>query len=155
MYLVSMDQRVQSDIAAAAAAHHELGRDYDDAVAESLVERIGSEIDRRVDAKFAARDQGRRRSADVTPTDRRNTLWLGIGIGSGVTGVTAAIASAAIGGHIDNILGQMASRIPGGSGDPSTYDVAGDTLAWVVGLWGLLVVTYVLYTWVRHVRGRE
>jgi hypothetical protein len=147
-----MDQRVQSDIAAAAAAHHELGRDYDDAVAESLVERIGSEIDRRVDAKFAARDQGRRRSADVTPTDRRNTLWLGIGIGSAVTGVTATIASAAIGGHIDNILGHMANSFPGA---PNTYDVAGDTLAWVVGLWGLLVVTYVLYTWVRHVRGRE
>jgi hypothetical protein len=153
MYLVSMDQRVQTDIAAAAAAHHELGRDYDDAVAESLVERIGSEIDRRVDAKFAARDQGRRRPADVTPTDRRNTLWFGIGIGSGVTGVTAAIASAAIGGHIDNILRQMASQIPGGG--PNTYDVAGDTLAWVVGLWGLLVVTYVVYAWVRHVRGRE
>jgi hypothetical protein len=52
MYLVPMDQLAQKDIAAAAAAHRELGRDYDDAVAQSLVERIGEEIDKRVDARL-------------------------------------------------------------------------------------------------------
>jgi hypothetical protein len=48
-----MDQLAREDIAAAAAAHRELGRDYDDAVAEGLIERIGAEIDRRVDARLA------------------------------------------------------------------------------------------------------
>jgi hypothetical protein len=52
MYLVRVDRLAQEDIAAAAAAHHELGRDYDGAVAESLVERIGEEIDKRVDARL-------------------------------------------------------------------------------------------------------
>jgi hypothetical protein len=47
-----MDQLAREDIAAAAAAHRELGRDYDGAVAEGLIERIGEEIDRRVDARL-------------------------------------------------------------------------------------------------------
>jgi len=58
MYLVVMDQLAREDIAAAAAVHHELGREYDDAVAESLVERIGAEIDKRVDTRLGQR--GRR-----------------------------------------------------------------------------------------------
>jgi hypothetical protein len=55
MYLVLMDQLAREDIAAAAAAHHELGRDYDGAVAEGLIERIGEEIDKRVDARLGRR----------------------------------------------------------------------------------------------------
>ena len=55
MYLVPMDQLAREDIAAAAAAHHELGRDYDGAVAEGLIERIGAEIDKRVDARLGHR----------------------------------------------------------------------------------------------------
>ena len=51
-----MDQLARDDIAAAAAAHHELGRDYDGAVAEGLIERIGDEIDKRVDARLGQRD---------------------------------------------------------------------------------------------------
>jgi hypothetical protein len=47
-----MDQLARDDITAAAAAHRELGRDYDGAVAEGLIERIGEEIDRRVDARL-------------------------------------------------------------------------------------------------------
>jgi hypothetical protein len=40
------------EIAASVAAHTELGPGYDAAVAEGLVERIGEEIDRRVDARL-------------------------------------------------------------------------------------------------------
>jgi hypothetical protein len=47
-----MDQLAEKDIAAAAAAHRQLGRDYDAAIAEGLVERIGEEIDKRVDARL-------------------------------------------------------------------------------------------------------
>jgi hypothetical protein len=50
-----MDEVAQQDIAAAAAAHSELGRAYDGPVAEGLVERISSEIDRQVDARLAQR----------------------------------------------------------------------------------------------------
>jgi hypothetical protein len=55
MYRVAMEQLARDDIAAAAAAHRELGRDYDGAVAEGLVERIGDEIDKRVDARLGQR----------------------------------------------------------------------------------------------------
>ena len=50
-----MDERAHEDVAAAAAVHTELGRAYDGAVAEGLVERISSEIDKQVDARLAQR----------------------------------------------------------------------------------------------------
>jgi len=52
-YRVFVDQQAHDEIAAAGAAHRELGPGYDDAVAEGLVERIGNEIDKRVDARLA------------------------------------------------------------------------------------------------------
>jgi urease alpha subunit len=51
-----MDQLAQQEIAATAAVHTELGQAYDGAVAEGLVERISSEIDKQVDARLAQRD---------------------------------------------------------------------------------------------------
>ena len=50
-----MDEPARQDIAAAAGAHSELGQPYDGAVAEGLVERISSEIDKQVDARLAQR----------------------------------------------------------------------------------------------------
>ena len=52
-YRVFVDQQARDEITAAGAAHRELGPGYDDAVAEGLVERIGIEIDKRVDARLA------------------------------------------------------------------------------------------------------
>jgi hypothetical protein len=45
---------IREEVQAATAAHRDLGPGYDTAVAEGLVERIGEEIDRRVDARLAA-----------------------------------------------------------------------------------------------------
>ena len=42
-----------AEIRASVAAHADLGPGYDDAVAEGLVERIGAEIDKRIDARLA------------------------------------------------------------------------------------------------------
>ena len=42
----------RDEIAASVAAHAELGPRYDTAVAEGLVERIGEEIDKRIDARL-------------------------------------------------------------------------------------------------------
>jgi hypothetical protein len=47
---VNNDRR--EEIAASVAAHSELGPRYEAAVAEGLVERIGEEIDRRVEARL-------------------------------------------------------------------------------------------------------
>jgi hypothetical protein len=43
---------IRDEVQAAAAAHSDLGSGYDTAVAEGLVERIGEEIDKRVDARL-------------------------------------------------------------------------------------------------------
>ena len=43
---------IRDEVRASAAAHRDLGPGYDTAVAEGLVERIGEEIDKRVDARL-------------------------------------------------------------------------------------------------------
>jgi hypothetical protein len=43
---------IKDEVRASAAAHQDLGPGYDTAVAEGLVERIGEEIDKRVDARL-------------------------------------------------------------------------------------------------------
>jgi len=68
MYLVGMDQKVREEIAATTAAHRELGPGYDDAVAEGLVDRIGAEIDKRVDVRLAQRGVGGRVSPPARPS---------------------------------------------------------------------------------------
>jgi hypothetical protein len=71
-----MDEVAQQDIAAAAAAHTELGRAYDGPVAEGLVERISSEIDRQVDARLAQRG--------VQPS---GAAWANVAMGLGSAGL--------------------------------------------------------------------
>jgi hypothetical protein len=71
-----MNEVAQQDIAAAAAAHAELGRAYDGPVAEGLVERISSEIDRQVDARLAQRG--------VQPS---GAAWANVAIGLGSAGL--------------------------------------------------------------------
>ena len=81
-----MDVQAHEDVAAAAAAHTELGQAYDGAVAEGLVERISSEIDKQVDARLAQR--GIPPQHDCKP---RTNLAMGlgsIGLGIGATAVT-------------------------------------------------------------------
>ena len=53
--LVNSDAR--EEIAASVAAHAELGPRYESAVAEGLIERIGEEIDKRVDARLRGSGQ--------------------------------------------------------------------------------------------------
>src|SRR5580700_3984618 len=48
---------IRDEVRASAAAHNHLGPGYDTAVAEGLVERIGEEIDRRVDARLLGQTQ--------------------------------------------------------------------------------------------------
>jgi hypothetical protein len=47
----------RDEITASVSAHAELGPRYDSAVAEGLVERIGDEIDRRIDARLGGQAQ--------------------------------------------------------------------------------------------------
>ncbi|MGH3212555.1 MAG: hypothetical protein ACRDNO_32800 [Trebonia sp.] len=52
-----MNANERDEITASVAAHAELGSRYDSAVAEGLVERIGDEIDRRIDARLGGQSQ--------------------------------------------------------------------------------------------------
>jgi hypothetical protein len=138
-----MDQAARDDIAAAVAAHRELGRDFDGAVAEGLIERIGAEIDKRVDTRLAdtrsrrARKRAARmarnaaqpaepavaapaRPAAAQPDTRRG-YWTGIFVGAALTGIPAVLASE-------------------------------DQLQWVVGVWAVLAVVYFLASWVHRRR---
>jgi hypothetical protein len=97
MYRNVVDQAARNDITAAMAAHHELGRDYDDAVAESLVDRIGAEIDKRVDARLVAGSSSSRSPAEFSRSGRSQTIWTGAAIGvttgAALTGLAAMIAN--------------------------------------------------------------
>ena len=92
MYRDAVDQATRKDIAAATAAHHELGADYDDAVAESLVDRIGDEIDKRIDARLRTGSSGSRPPAESSQSGKVQALFLGAGIGAALTGFVYLIA---------------------------------------------------------------
>ena len=94
-YRAGVDQQTHDEIAAAGAAHRELGPAYDHAVAEGLVERIGDEIDRRVDARLAQRGAGpapaQHGSGQVTPAAPPAWPMIFLALGSmTIGGVTAA-----------------------------------------------------------------
>ncbi|HEX3490929.1 MAG TPA: hypothetical protein VHU92_16390 [Streptosporangiaceae bacterium] len=88
-----MDQSTRSDIAAAAAVHSELGRDYDAAVAEGLVDRIGAEIDKRIDARLGSPRPASRPPQQPARSARSQAMWAGIGIGATLTGLVAMMAN--------------------------------------------------------------
>lgn len=48
-----MSRDPEAEIRASVGAHADLGPGYEDAVAEGLVERIGAEIDKRIEARLA------------------------------------------------------------------------------------------------------
>jgi len=97
-----VDQQTRDEIAAAGAAHHELGPAYDHAVAEGLVERIGDEIDRRVDARLTQRGAppapAQRASGQVTPAAPASWPMIFLALGSMTTaaGVLGAGGNGAV-----------------------------------------------------------
>jgi len=79
------------EIRAAAEIHTELGPDYRDAVVESFVERVGREIDARVDSRLAAAQQ-----RAVEPAKPQKSLALpitSIALGIPLSGITLGLAS--------------------------------------------------------------
>jgi len=131
MYRVHVDRGAQEDVTAAVAAHRELGSDYDSAIAEGLIEKIGTEIDKRIDARFASSERGHHRRADMTPANQRRTLWVGIGIGSA-------------GACVPTLLAAEVVRHGSRSGAA--------VLGALVVFWAVLFVIYVVTGWVPRVR---
>jgi hypothetical protein len=56
----------EQEIAASVGAYHDLGGQYDDAIAAGLVERIGAEVDRRVDERISRYQRVGQPAADGT-----------------------------------------------------------------------------------------
>ena len=79
----------QDEIAASIAAHRELGPDYDKAVAEGLVERIGAEIDKRVDGRLRASGKQPQPPAPRFRSTGADylTLLISLVFGTGATGI--------------------------------------------------------------------
>jgi hypothetical protein len=87
---------MREEVQAAAAAHRDLGPGYDAAVAEGLVERIGEEIDRRVDARLFGqlpRPQVRTREVRAVAPGRVSVSAVILALGSMglAVGATAAV----------------------------------------------------------------
>jgi hypothetical protein len=117
-----MDPVAREDIAAAAAAREELGSSYDD-----VIERIGVEIDKRVDARLAGRRL--RRRADVAELERRRTLLKGAVGGATAVGLPALLLSM-----------------------KAWYGPAKGVMVVVVLLWLVIAVGYGAATWVHAMR---
>jgi hypothetical protein len=131
MYRDAVEQATRDDIAAAAAAHRELGREYDSAVAEGLVDRIGTEIDKRIDARLGFHRPDSRTAVKFSSPGKAQAVWLGVGAGAGVAGLVAVIANA------DNA-------------GPNS----GAVVTAVIWLWVILAVAAAGTALVRRYRGR-
>ena len=83
---------IREEVQASAAAHHDLGAGYDSAVAEGLVERIGEEIDKRVDARlFGYLQAPRPRRAPAPGRIGAGAVFLALGSMAAAIGGTVAV----------------------------------------------------------------
>jgi hypothetical protein len=123
-----MDVRAREDVAAAAAVHTELGQAYDGAVAEGLVEKISSEIDKQVDARLAQRG--------IRPSVAAWTnLAMGLGsiaLGIGATAVTLqSWPSSGVAPKAELDLGSFRASVLTSTRSVSTAQVILIALIWV------------------------
>jgi hypothetical protein len=123
-----MDVRAREDVAAAAGVHTELGQEYDGAVAEGLVERISSEIDKQVDARLAQRG--------IQPSVAAWTnlaMGLGsIGLGIAATAVTLqSWSSSGVAPKAEVDLGSFRASLLTGTRSVSITEVILIALIWV------------------------
>lgn len=124
-----MDMRTHEDVAAAAAARSELGHEYDGALAEGLIERIGSEIDKQVDARLAQRGVQSSRAAWANVA-----MGLGsVGLGVGATAVTLhSLSSTSTVPKAAVNLGPLHASVMSSTTSISTAQVVLTVLIWVV-----------------------
>jgi hypothetical protein len=88
------------ELRAAAESHHELSPEYRDAVVESFVERIGKEIDARVDARLA------QASAHPAPAPKQFNVQM-MALGSIALGIPISGIAVAAGSHPAGIWGLL------------------------------------------------
>jgi hypothetical protein len=92
------------EIRAAAETHRELGPDYQSAVVDSFLDRVGREVDARVDARVAA-TRGLPHMQPVPPPKHSQVTV--IALGSMVLGIPISAIAAAAGSHPAGIWGLL------------------------------------------------
>jgi hypothetical protein len=118
---------IRDEIRASTAAHRDLGSGYDSAVAEGLVERIGEEIDRRVDARLFGHLQA------PAPPRRRERVPGRLGAGP----VILALGSMGL------AIGGTAAVLHPGDSPPGTVTPGQSVL--VVLIWIVIAVINIAY----------
>lgn len=118
-----MNVNERDEITASVAAHAELGQQYDDAVAEGLVERIGEEIDKRIDARLGGQprpgangNQPPAYRGPVAPTPsmpaavppppavpRRSSGFWGVVLGLGSMGFGLGATAVVVAHHVESV----------------------------------------------------
>ena len=132
-----MDELAQQDVAAAAAAHSELGRTYDGAVAEGLVERISLEIDRQVDARLAQR--GMRPSWVAWTNVAMGLGSVGLGIGATAVVLRSWPASTVTPKAVLDLGSFRASLMT------STHSISTGQVVLIVLIWVVIAVINIAY----------
>lgn len=133
-----MDELAQQDITAAAAVHTELGRAYDGAVAEGLVERISSEIDKQVDARLAQRGIGPSRAA-----------WANVAMGLGSAGLGIGATAVVLQSWPDSTVVPKAVVDLGSfraSLMTSTHSVSTSQVVLIALIWAVIAVINIAYS---------
>jgi hypothetical protein len=125
---------IRDEVRASAAAHRDLGPGYDTAVAEGLVERIGEESDKRVDARLFGQmaHQGLPR-----PRPRREPVPGRIGVGAVVLGL----------GSMGMAIGATAAVLHPGS---APGQVSGGAAVLIALIWIVIGVVNVAYARYRQ-----
>jgi hypothetical protein len=123
---VRVNANERDEITASVAAHAELGPRYDSAVAEGLVERIGEEIDRRIDARLGGQPRSSRpapadnnvppayrgpvaptpsmpAAAPPPPVPRRASGLSGLVLGLGSMGLGVGATAVVVAHHVDGV----------------------------------------------------
>jgi hypothetical protein len=122
---------IRDEVRASAAAHRDLGPGYDTAVAEGLVERIGEEIDKRVDARLYS--QVSCNNPPPRPRLRREPVPGRLGFGTVVLAL----------GSMGMAIGASAAVLHPGTGNAGTQWLV--ALIWLVI--GAINVAYARHRW--------
>ena len=101
---VSSSSFSRDEIRAAAETHRELGPDYQEAVIESFLDKVGKEIDARVDARLA---NGRRDWRPQQPPRQHHGTALALAIVSMVLGIPLTAIVLAVGSHPAGLAGLL------------------------------------------------
>jgi hypothetical protein len=131
-----MEQLARQDVAAAAAAHQELGPEYSQAAIDSFLEKVDSEIAARMDARLGTAPKPRSQTADVATHHERRALWTGLVIGSVVAGIPLTLVA------LSNLAGIAVSNQEG-------------TQRAVIAIWLAIALVYLVASRLYKPGGRE